>query len=100
MDASQVGLVGGIAGGVIGLAGAAIGTYFNIRNTSGPVERTLAVRLAVLCFAWVAVSCTLGFLMPRPWNGLAVLLNLPLLLSIPRMNRGLARARTEDESAR
>ena len=41
----------------------------------------------------------LGFLMPRPWNGLAVLLNLPLLLSIPRMNLGLARARTEDESA-
>jgi hypothetical protein len=100
MDASQIGLVGGIAGGVIGLAGGALGAYASIRNARGPRERTLAVRLSALCGAWVAATCLLGFLMPRPWNGLAVVLNLPLLLSIPRMNRALAGARSEDGSAR
>ena len=95
MDA---GLAGGIAGGIIGVMGGVIGTYFSIRNTKRPKERALAIRLAALCWIWLSALTAWLFLMPRPWNQAAILLNLPLLLSIPRMNRWLARARAEDES--
>jgi uncharacterized membrane protein YfcA len=95
MDA---GMAGGIAGGVIGVMGGVIGTYFSIRNSKRPKERALAIRLATLCWVWLSAMTAWLFLMPRPWNQAAILLNLPLLLSIPRMNRWLARARAEDES--
>ena len=47
MDQRMIGLVGGIAGGLIGLMGAAIGTYCSIRNTNGPRERAFVIRSAV-----------------------------------------------------
>ncbi len=95
MDA---GMAGGIAGGVIGVMGGVIGTYFSLRNTTRPRERALLLRLAALCWLWLAGLVAWLLLMPRPWNQAAVLLNLPILLSIPRMNRWLARARSEDEA--
>jgi uncharacterized membrane protein YfcA len=95
MDA---GMAGGIAGGVIGVMGGVIGTYFSIRNSKRPKERALAIRLATLGWVWLSAMTAWVFLMPRPWNQAAILLNLPLLLSLPRMNRWLARARAEDES--
>jgi hypothetical protein len=90
MDA---GMAVGHAGGVTGVMGGVIGTYFSIRNTTRPRERALMLRLAALCRAWLAGMAAWLFLMPRPWNQATILLNLPLLLSIPRMNRWLARAR-------
>jgi hypothetical protein len=93
------GLIGGIAGSVIGVMGGAIGTYFSIRNTGRPRERALMIRLSVLAWLWIAALMAWLFLMPRPWNQAAFLLNLPLLLSIPRWNRRLALARAEDKSA-
>ena len=95
MDA---GLAGGIAGGVLGVMGGVIGTYFSIKGAMQPRERSLTIRLAALCWLWLAGMMAWLWLMPRPWNQAAILLNLPLLLAIPRMNRGLARARAEDES--
>jgi hypothetical protein len=93
----DVGMVGGVAGGVLGLAGAAIGTFVSVVNTRGPRERAYMVRLAALGWLWVAVLVAWLLLAPSPWNRAAVLLTLPPLLSIPWLNRGLARARTEDQ---
>lgn len=95
MDA---GMAGGLAGGIIGVMGGVIGIYFSIRNTTRPRERALMLRLAALSWLWLAGLVAWLFLMPRPWNQAAILLNLPILLSIPRMNRRLARARAEDEA--
>lgn len=95
MDA---GMAGGIAGGVIGVMGGVLGTYASIRNAKRPRERALMIRLAGLCWIWLAALIAWMFLAPRPWNQAAFLFNLPLLLSIPWMNRKLARARAEDEA--
>ena len=51
MDA---GLIGGIVGGVIGVLGGLLGTYFSIKNTAGPRERTFMIRVAVV--AWLLVT--------------------------------------------
>ena len=92
-------MAAGLAGGLIGAMGGVLGTYVSLKNTRGRRERALAIRLAALCWVWLAAMAAWLLLLPRPWNQAAVLLNLPLLISIPRMNRRLARARAEDESA-
>lgn len=37
------GMVGGIVGGVIGVMGGLVGTYFSVRNTAEPRERTFMI---------------------------------------------------------
>jgi fatty acid desaturase len=68
MDPATVGLVGGIGGGVIGLMGGALGTYFSIKNTAGPRERAFMVKVAAL--GWVAVTAFLAALWftPSPYR--------------------------------
>ncbi len=46
MSGAQWGLVGGIAGGLLGTAGGVIGTYFSIRNTRTVEERSFMVRFS------------------------------------------------------
>lgn len=77
MDA---GLIGGIVGGVLGVLGGAVGTYFSIKNTSGPRERIFTVRVAIV--AWIAVTAfVLGLLMlPWPFN---FLLWVPYVIALP-----------------
>lgn len=41
------GMVGGIVGGVIGVMGGLVGTYFSVRNTAEPRERTFMIQVAV-----------------------------------------------------
>jgi hypothetical protein len=56
------------------------------------------IRLTMLGWAWLAGMMAWLCLMPRPWNQIAFVMNMPLLLSIPRMNRRLAQAREADEA--
>jgi hypothetical protein len=62
MDAN---LIAGVAGGVIGLMGAGVGTFFSIRNADGPRERALMLRLAALGWLWVAALTGWLLLAPR-----------------------------------
>jgi hypothetical protein len=64
LDSNTLGLVGGIAGGVLGVMGGIVGTYFSIKNTNGPKERAFAIRAAILC--WFGVSAYLPCLL---WFG-------------------------------
>ena len=77
MDA---GLIGGVVGGAVGVLGGAVGTYFSIKNTSGPRERRFMVQAALI--AWVAVTAfVVGILMlPRPFN---FLLWIPYGIALP-----------------
>ena len=74
------GMVGGIVGGVIGVVGGIVGTYFSIKNTAGPRERTFMIQVAVV--AWLVVAAFLiGLLMlPRPFN---FLLWVPYGIALP-----------------
>jgi uncharacterized membrane protein YfcA len=98
MDA---GLIGGIIGGALGVAGGAIGTYFSIRNTSGPNERSFMIRVSVV--AWVAVTAFLGglLMLPKPFNWLMwVPYAIALPLGIRWSNRRQLEIRAEEASAR
>jgi len=72
MDGPTLGLIGGIAGSVIGVLGGAVGTYFSVKNTRGPRERAFMIRCAVVCavVAWIAIALFLAlmFLLPIPYR--------------------------------
>jgi len=96
----NAGLIGGIVGGVIGVLGGLVGTYFSIKNTSGPRERTFMIRVAGL--TWVAVTVFLiGLLMlPRPFNFLLwVPYGVVLPLGILWCNRRQRAIRAEEAAA-
>ena len=78
------GWIGGIAGGVIGLGGGAVGTYFSIKNTNGPHERSFMIKSAVVF--WVAILIFLGLLLGLPdpyrwlmWIPYSILLPLGII---------------------
>ncbi len=58
------GWIGGIAGCVIGLVGGIIGTYFSIKRTNGPLERSFMIKSAIVC--WIAILIFLGMLLCLP----------------------------------
>lgn len=96
----NTGLVGGIAGGVIGLLGGVVGTYFSIRNTSGPRERSFMIRAAIA--AWIMVTAfLLGlFMLPPPFNFLLWLpYGIALPLGILWCNRRQRRIQAEEAGA-
>lgn len=76
----DTGLVGGIVGAAIGVLGGLVGTYFSIKNTAGPRERSFMVRVAIV--AWIAVSAFVLalLLLPRPFN---FLLWIPYAVALP-----------------
>lgn len=76
--------VGGIAGGLIGLAGAVFGTYLSVRNTHGPRERAFMIRAVAVI--WVGGLAFLGLLLGLPdpyrwfaWLPYSVLLPLGIV---------------------
>ena len=95
----DVGLIGGLIGGAIGVFGGAIGTYFSIKNTAGPNERSFMIRVAVI--AWLAVLAFLiGLLtLPQPFNWLLWLpYGIGLPLGIRWCNRRQAQIRAHEAS--
>ena len=58
------GIVGGIVGGVFGLLGGIVGTYFSVRNTAGPRERSFMIRVAIV--GWIFVTAFLFGLVLLP----------------------------------
>jgi hypothetical protein len=96
----NVGLIGGIVGGTLGLAGGAIGTYFSIKNTLGPRERTFMVKVSAI--AWVAITAFLVglLLLPKPYNFLLwVPYGLALPLSIRWCNQRQLKVRAEEAAS-
>lgn len=97
MDA---GLVGGLVGGAIGVAGGAFGTWASIRNTSGPRERTLIVRAALV--TWILVAAMLAglLLLPPPWSAAVwIPYGIALPLGIRWINRRQREIRADEAAA-
>jgi uncharacterized membrane protein YfcA len=65
---AMFGWIGGIMGGVIGLAGGAIGTYFSIKNTRGPRERWFMIKSSVVCWIGIVAFLALLFSLPNPYR--------------------------------
>ena len=62
------GAIGGIIGGICGLAGGIVGTYCSIKNTNGPRERTFMIKAIVI--GWISILVFLGlmFALPNPYR--------------------------------
>ncbi len=62
------GTIGAIIGGLAGLAGGIIGTYFSITNTNGPQERSFMIKSAAAGWAAIAAFLVLLFALPNPYR--------------------------------
>lgn len=90
----DIGLIGGIIGGVIGIGGGVIGTYFSITNTNGPLERTFMVKASVIGWVAITIFIVLMLILPQPYNYLMwIPYGILLPLGIVRCNKRLAELR-------
>lgn len=102
MDAGVMwGWIGGITGGLFGLAGGVVGTYFSIKNTNGPRERSFMIRSAMVC--WIAILIFLGLLIALPgpyrwllWIPYAILLPLGIVHG-NRRQQAIRREESQDK---
>lgn len=96
----NAGLIGGILGGVLGLVGGIVGTYFSIKNTESPEERTFMIRAAAVFWTFGMIFLTLLLLLPSPYKWfLWIPYGIFLPLSIRFMNRRLEQIK-QDRSRR
>jgi hypothetical protein len=94
----DIGTVGGIIGGTMGLAGGAIGTYASIKNTAGPKERRFMVRVAVVGWILITLFLILLWVLPNPYRWLIwIPYGLALPLAIVVLNRKQQAIRSEEE---
>lgn len=68
MDHTTLAWAGGILGGVLGLLGGAVGTYFSIKNTNGPMEKSFMVKCAVITWIAIAIFLALMIILPSPYR--------------------------------
>lgn len=95
------GLIGGILGSVIGIAGGLFGTYCSIKHTNGPRERAFMIKGAVVCWVTMLVFLALQLVLPDPsrwlmWIPYAILLPLGIIYA----NRTQQRIRKEEAQPR
>ncbi len=91
------GWIGGIAGAAMGLLGGVIGTYFSIKNTSGPRERAFMIKAAILCWVFVGLFCAGMWLIPSWYKMLLVVPYVAILLFCIRWgNATQSRIRREE----
>ena len=66
----QPGTIVGIVGSAIGICGGIVGTYFSIRNTNGPKERSFVIKASAMTWVAVAIFLSALLLLPSPYNQL------------------------------
>ncbi len=80
MDQQTLILIGAFGGAGLGVLGGLVGTYFSIRNTNGPRERSFVVRSAILCWLAIGVFLAALWFTRMPY---AALLWLPYMALLP-----------------
>jgi hypothetical protein len=95
------GTAGGIIGGILGVAGGAIGTYASIKNTAGPRERQFMVRTAIVAWVVITLFVVLLFVLPSPYRWLIwIPYGVALPLAIVSLNRKQQAIRLEEQRTR
>ncbi len=90
---------GGILGGLLGVLGGAIGTYFTIKNTNGPRERAFVIKGSIVCWVFV-IGFIAGMLLIPQWYNLLLVVPymILLILGIRKWNQIQFRIRQEESS--
>jgi hypothetical protein len=98
MDSGTIGAwVGGILGGLLGIGGGALGTYFTIKNTQGPRERAFTIRASIVCWAFV-IAFLVGLWLIPFWYNMLLWVPYPILLvlGIRKWNQTQLRIRQQE----
>lgn len=66
----DTGVIVGIVGSAIGIVGGIVGTYFSIKNTNGPKERSFVMKASALTWVTVAIFLSAVLLLPSPYDKL------------------------------
>jgi len=62
------GLIGGMAGVVLGMAGGVIGTWCALKNVNGPKERAFMRRAVTIGWIAIILFLSLLLLLPNPYR--------------------------------
>jgi len=93
----NAGLIGGILGGVLGIAGGVIGTYFSIKNTNGPKERSFMIKTSIVFWIFAVVFITFLLVIRSPYKWfLWIPYGVFLPISIQFVNKRLSQIRKEE----
>jgi uncharacterized membrane protein YfcA len=93
----NAGQIGGIIGSVVGILGGVVGTYFSIRNTKSPRERTFMIQASIVCWVFVLAFGLGMFLIPGFYKILLVPIYIVgLVAGILLGNRKQAKIRSEE----
>ena len=98
MDPGTLGAwIGGMVGGLCGVAGGAMGTYFTIKNTRGPRERSFTIKGSIICWI-IVVAFVLGTWLIPDWYKLFLVVPYVILLlfGIRKWNHVQFRIRQEE----
>jgi len=94
----SIGLIGGIAGSALGLAGGLLGAYFSSKNAKGPRERRFVIWMSIACFVFVGLFLTALFLFPQSRPIIFVPYAIILIAGINYWNRRQGAIRHEELS--
>lgn len=93
------GLIGGIVGTLVGIAGGVLGTWFSVRNTNGPRERAFMIKFAAALWLGIALCIVLMVMIPKPWRGLVwIPFGILLWPGVDYANKRQQRIRDEEAS--
>ncbi len=86
-----------LIGGLIGLAGAAVGVYFSIKNTNSKKERVFMINANIIFWIGLLIFLGLIFFLPRPYNYLMwIPYGILLPFGIIKVNKIQRKIRSEE----
>lgn len=95
----NIGIIGGIVGGALGLVGGIFGTYCSIKNTRGPKEKTFMIKVSIIAWIGILLFLALMLLLPNPYR---FYLWIPYVIILPiaiiKGNRIQAKIRQEESN--
>lgn len=96
----NAGLIGGILGIIIGTIGGVVGTYFSIKNTNGPQEKSFMIKVSIVFWIAAVIFISLLLLLPKPYNFLLwIPYGIALPLSIIYLNKKLNSIREKEKKS-
>lgn len=100
MDPASVGIIGACVGAAGGLFGGAIGTYFAVKNTYGPRERSFAVKMSIIGWILIVTFLVAMFAIPT-WHKhlLWIPYSILVFVGIHLWNRAQFRIRSEESQS-
>ena len=95
----NIGIIGATIGSIIGLIGGIIGTYFSIKNTNSPKEKTFMIKISIIGWIGIIAFLALMFLLPSPYRFfLWIPYGIILPIVIIKGNKILAKIRQEESN--